>query len=147
MRNCSQRAISHFSTVFSTNFQNFLPFSSNLKLSSANSFRLEESKICRRGLKVCCIFQNNAHSVLIFCVSGDFTLTFQYTSENGTGTGEIDLDVDTVDGIPLGKMNNTFALSALFRFLNPFKNNIIFTLPESKSVQITICIWVKIRNE
>jgi hypothetical protein len=34
---------------------------------------------------------------------GDFTLTFQYTSENGTGTGEIDLDVDTVDGIPLGQ--------------------------------------------
>ena len=26
---------------------NFLPFSSNLKLSSANSFSLEESKICR----------------------------------------------------------------------------------------------------
>ena len=25
---------------------NFLPFSSNLKLSSANSFSLEESKIC-----------------------------------------------------------------------------------------------------
>ena len=33
--------------VFSTRFDNFLPFSSNLKLSSANSFGLEESKICR----------------------------------------------------------------------------------------------------
>ena len=32
--------------VFSTHLDNFLPFSSNLKLSSANSFSLEESKIC-----------------------------------------------------------------------------------------------------
>ena len=30
-------------------FDNFLPFSSNLKLSSANSFTLEESKISRLG--------------------------------------------------------------------------------------------------
>ena len=29
--------------------ENFLPFSSNLKLPSANSLRLEESKICRLG--------------------------------------------------------------------------------------------------
>ena len=35
-----------FPTVFSTRLDNFLPFSSNLKLSSANSFSLEESKIC-----------------------------------------------------------------------------------------------------
>ena len=33
--------------VFSTCLDNCLPFSSNLKLSSANSFSLEESKICR----------------------------------------------------------------------------------------------------
>ena len=33
--------------MFSTRLDNFLPFSSNLKLSSANSFSLEESKICR----------------------------------------------------------------------------------------------------
>ena len=33
--------------VFSTRLDNFLPFSSNLKMSSANSFILEESKICR----------------------------------------------------------------------------------------------------
>ena len=32
--------------VFSTHLESFLPFSSNLKLSSANSFSLEESKIC-----------------------------------------------------------------------------------------------------
>ena len=44
-RNCSLRAISPFPTVFSTHLDNFLPFSSNLKLSSANSFNLEESKI------------------------------------------------------------------------------------------------------
>ena len=43
-RNCSLRAISPFPTVFSTCLKNFLAFSSNLKLSSANSFSLEESK-------------------------------------------------------------------------------------------------------
>ena len=36
-----------FPQVFSTRLDNFLPFSSNLKLSSANSFGFEESKICR----------------------------------------------------------------------------------------------------
>ena len=35
--------------VFSTPLENPLPFSSNLKLSSANSFSLEESKISRLG--------------------------------------------------------------------------------------------------
>ena len=45
--NCSLRAISLFPTVFSTYLDNFLPFSSNLKLSSAKSFSLEMSKICR----------------------------------------------------------------------------------------------------
>ena len=48
-RNCSLRAISPFPTAFSTLLDNFLPFSSNLKLLSANSFSLEESKICRLG--------------------------------------------------------------------------------------------------
>ena len=33
--------------MFSTCLDNFVPFSSNLKLSSAKSFSLEESKICR----------------------------------------------------------------------------------------------------
>ena len=46
-RNCSQRAISPFPTVFSTHLANFPPFSSNLKLLSANSFSLDKSKICR----------------------------------------------------------------------------------------------------
>ena len=35
--------------VFSTHLENFPQFSSNLKLSSANSLNLEESKICRLG--------------------------------------------------------------------------------------------------
>ena len=40
-RNCNK--------VFSTHLENFLPFLSNLKLLSANSFTLEESKICCLG--------------------------------------------------------------------------------------------------
>ena len=48
-RNCSQRAISPFLTVFSTLLEDLLPFSSNLKSSSATSFSLEESEICRLG--------------------------------------------------------------------------------------------------
>ena len=46
-KNCSWWAISPFSPVFSTCLDNFLPFSSNLKLSSENSFSLKESKTCR----------------------------------------------------------------------------------------------------
>ena len=38
-----------FPPVFSTHLENFLPSSSNLKLSSAYSFSLEESRICRLG--------------------------------------------------------------------------------------------------
>ena len=45
-RNCSLQAISPFPTVLSTRLENFLPFSTNLKLSSANFTCLEESKIC-----------------------------------------------------------------------------------------------------
>ena len=33
--------------VFSTRLENFLVFSSNLKLSSADCFNLDQSKICR----------------------------------------------------------------------------------------------------
>ena len=36
-RNCLKQAISHFPTVFPTLFENFLPFFSNLELSSANA--------------------------------------------------------------------------------------------------------------
>ena len=48
-RNCSLRAISPFPKVLSILLEKFLPFSSNLKLLSANSFSLEESKICHLG--------------------------------------------------------------------------------------------------
>ena len=41
-----KRAISPFPTVFSTLLKNALPFSSNLKCSSANSFNLGASKMC-----------------------------------------------------------------------------------------------------
>ena len=40
----AQQAISPFPKVFSTYLENILPFSPNLKLLSANSFSLEESK-------------------------------------------------------------------------------------------------------
>ena len=48
-KKCSKQAISLFATVFSICLEDFLPFSSNLKLSSAKSFRSEESKICCLG--------------------------------------------------------------------------------------------------
>ena len=48
-RKCMLQAISPFPTVFSTHLENIPPVSSNLKLSSANSFSLEESEICRLG--------------------------------------------------------------------------------------------------
>ena len=48
-RNCSLQAISPFPTVFSNLLEIFLPFSSSLRLSSANSFSLEESRICHSG--------------------------------------------------------------------------------------------------
>ena len=35
--------------LFSTLFENCLPFSTNLKLSSAKSYSLEDSKICHLG--------------------------------------------------------------------------------------------------
>ena len=41
-----------FPTVFTTRLKNFLPFSSNLKLSFTNFLRLKESKICRLGEKL-----------------------------------------------------------------------------------------------
>ena len=39
----------HFPQSFLSVWENYLPFSSNLKLSSANFFSLEESKVCRLG--------------------------------------------------------------------------------------------------
>ena len=43
--NKQSKAISPFPTVFSTPLENFLPFSSNSELLSANSFSLEETRI------------------------------------------------------------------------------------------------------
>ena len=40
---CSERAISPFPIVFSTHLENFMPFSSNLKSLSANTYNF---KIC-----------------------------------------------------------------------------------------------------
>ena len=44
-----ERAFFTFPTMFSTDLKNFLLFLSNVKLSSANSFSLAESKICCLG--------------------------------------------------------------------------------------------------
>ena len=49
-------AISSFPTVFSTYLENFLQFSLNLKLLSANTFNLEVLNLSfGKGLKVCCL--------------------------------------------------------------------------------------------
>ena len=48
LRVCSNEQFSFSISIFYC-FENFPPFSSNLKLSSANFFSLEESKICRLG--------------------------------------------------------------------------------------------------
>ena len=62
-RNCPSRAIARHEQfllfpVFFIRFDTFLQFSSNLKLSSANSLSLEESKICHlvmgSGIKTLC---------------------------------------------------------------------------------------------
>ena len=45
-----------FPTVFSTHLENFLPFSSNLKLLSANSVSSKECKICHFGKGLRSIF-------------------------------------------------------------------------------------------
>ena len=57
-RYCSSWAISPFPTVFSTHLDNFLPFSSNLKSSSATSFVLEQCKTCHLG---------KVHTELLVC--------------------------------------------------------------------------------
>ncbi|XP_045164937.2 countin-1-like [Mercenaria mercenaria] len=60
-------------------------------------------------IPVCPINDNGDASFTSFTATpksgpqGTFALDFAYTSKNGTGTGEISLEVDTVDGIPLGQ--------------------------------------------
>ena len=69
--NCLLRSISPFHTVSSICLDNFLPFSSNFKLLSANSFSLEESKnlLSGDGLRVFeeyrSRFSLNVHSVSV----------------------------------------------------------------------------------
>ena len=60
--------MSPFLAVFSTLLENYLPFSSNLKLSSANSFSLEESKTCRFGEEL----KDN-----LLWLGGQFSYSFQ----------------------------------------------------------------------
>ncbi|XP_069116842.1 countin-3-like [Argopecten irradians] len=58
-------------------------------------------------LKTCPINDNGDAKITTFTVTpssgpqGTFRIDFGYTSVNGTGTGEIILEVDTVDGIPV----------------------------------------------
>ena len=49
-------AISPSPTLFFTRLKNFLPSSSNVKLSSANTLSLEESKICHLGQPLQLVF-------------------------------------------------------------------------------------------
>ena len=72
-RQCSLRAMSPFPTVFSTCLKNFPPYSSNLKLSSANSFSFEESKICRLGKELKKLFLQ-WHQKPSLCGKGLMTL-------------------------------------------------------------------------
>ena len=52
-RNCLLRAISPLPTVFSIHLKNFMLFSSNLRLSSADCFNLDQSEICRLVMGYC----------------------------------------------------------------------------------------------
>ncbi len=59
-------------------------------------------------LKTCKIVDNGDAKITSFKVlpssgpQGTFVADLQYVSKNGTGTGEISIDIDTVDQIPLG---------------------------------------------
>jgi len=52
--------------------------------------------------------------VILVCVLGQFSIDFTYQSKNGTGTGQIVLEIDTVDGIPVGKHNLTLSFQNSF---------------------------------
>ena len=55
--------------MFSTRLDHFLPFSSNLKLSSANFFSLKESKICRLVIGKCkAIASDNISAIYYRCI-------------------------------------------------------------------------------
>ncbi|KAH3844335.1 hypothetical protein DPMN_086593 [Dreissena polymorpha] len=60
-------------------------------------------------LPLCPINDNGDAKFSVFEVNptsgpqGKFDIDFTYVSQNGTGTGEISIEIDTVDGIPLGQ--------------------------------------------
>ena len=56
--------------VFSTRLDNLLPFSSNLKLSSANSLSLEESKICHLVMGELLVYNSKTCASEILPISG-----------------------------------------------------------------------------
>lgn len=59
-------------------------------------------------LKTCKVNDNGDATITSFKMvplqgpQGTFTAELEYTSVNGTGTGEIEIDIETVDKIPLG---------------------------------------------
>ena len=78
---------SFYHSVFYSFGENFLPFSSNLKLSFANSFNLEGSEICRLGEGQC---SDYFYEFKFFPNKPLFFTCLQYKSfENTIGNGEI----------------------------------------------------------
>ena len=57
-----------FFTVFSICFENFRSISSNLKLSFATSFSLEESKFCRLGMSYATFSHSMARTSATYCL-------------------------------------------------------------------------------
>ena len=65
--------------------ENFLPFSSNSKLSSANSFNLEESKICHLGkgkdcTKICYLLTMKCTDIVLWKHPHRYTRTYNHPS-------------------------------------------------------------------
>ena len=66
-------------------------------------------------LKACAINDHGDATITSMTISpakgpqGKFTVNLQYTSQNGTGTGELYIGIKTVDGIPL---EDSFLLEA-----------------------------------
>ena len=79
-------------------------------------------------LKVCKVFDGGDATITELIISpkeapkgSKFQLSVQFETNNGTGTGEISVDIDTVDGIPVGN-------SELMEPLNPGGYNFTFDL-------------------
>lgn len=45
---------------------------------------------------------NTSHHLLYACTGSDFEIDMSFQTVNGTGTGEVALEILTVDNIPLG---------------------------------------------